>query len=336
MATVAGPMVTLDDPRVRAQYEDPPQEELVRMSFGEHLDELRKRLWRALLAVIVACLIFMPMHNQVLDIVIGPYRILWRQNFVDYVARVEARVHDREQKGLEILKPDQECISWLREYKDSILDGSFPTEYVHWIPQHTGFNVPYSLVATGGVDDFFVYMMASLVFALAIASPVVIWQIWAFIAAGLYQRERRAFQLFFPFMMALLLGGVLFGYFVVVPFGLGFLIKMMNADQVSPLLSVSQYFSLLFFMTTALGVVFQLPVVMVALQKVGILTHATMKRHWRWVILVICIISAVLTPTPDPITMFLVASPAMLLYLLGLVLTARMQKRKAAAAAGPA
>ncbi|GAB4162661.1 MAG: hypothetical protein Fur0037_28730 [Planctomycetota bacterium] len=325
-------MVKMDDPRARRLYGDPPsedEEELVRMSFGEHLDELRKRLWRSLIAVVIACLVFMPMHDQVLEIVVGPYRILWKHSFEEYVADLE----QQEKDGVldEVLGKDY--LEFSRKYKDAILDGTF--RYPGAIQGRTGFQVPYSLVATGGLDDFWTFMMASLIFALVVASPVVIWQIWAFISAGLYKRERRAFRRYFPFMMGLLAAGVLFGYFFVVPFGLGFLIKMMNSGQVAPLLSVSQYFSLLFFMTMALGIVFQLPVVMVALQKVGLVSHATMRRHWRWVVLVICIASAVLTPTPDPVTMFLVASPAMLLYVLGLVLTARMKPGLMAASDPP-
>lgn len=316
-------MVTLDDPRARAQYEDEPKEELSRMSFGDHLDELRKRLWRSLIAVIVGLLVFTPMHDQVLAIVVEPYRILWRNNFEDYVERLEAR----EQQGLIKENKEKGWLQFVEQEKARILDGTYPPEFADDLPHDTGFRVPYTLVATGGLDDFWTFMMASLIFGLVAASPVVIWQIWAFISAGLYRRERRAFRLYFPFMMFLLGSGVLFGYFYVVPFGLGFLIKMMNSGQVSPLLSVSQYFSLLFFMTMALGVVFQLPVVMVALQKVGIVRHPMMRKHWRWVILIICILSAVLTPTPDPFTMFMVASPAMLLYVVGLVLTYRMDRK---------
>lgn len=316
-------MVTLDDPRARAQYED-EKEDLARMSFGDHLDELRKRLWRSLIAVIAACLVFMPMHNQVMEIVVTPYRILWTQNFETYVTDFEAR----EQQGLVTEDMEKDWLKFIHKEKQRILDGTFPPKLSRWIPNNTGFSVPYSLVATGGLDDFWTFMMASLVFALAVASPVVIWQVWAFISAGLYKRERVAFRLYFPFMMVLLGSGVLFGYLYVVPFGLGFLIKMMNSGQVDPMLSVSQYFSLLFFMTLALGIVFQLPVVMVALQKVGIVRHQLMRQHWRWVILIICIMSAVLTPTPDPFTMFMVASPALLLYVLGLVLTWRMEKKR--------
>jgi len=86
------------------------------------------------------------------------------------------------------------------------------------------------------------------------------------------------------------------------------------------MLSVGQYFSLLFALTTAMGIVFQLPLVMMALQRVGLVRHQTMRKHWRAMVLCIFVAAAVFTP-PDPFSMFLMALPTLLLYLLGLVLT---------------
>ena len=95
-----------------------------------------------------------------------------------------------------------------------------------------------------------------------------------------------------------------------------------------PLLSVGQYFSFMFALTTALGVVFQLPLVMLAIQRVGLVRHKTMRKHWRTTVLLIFVVSAVLTP-PDPVTQLIMAVPSLLLYLLGLVLTGMAQHREA-------
>ena len=83
------------------------------------------------------------------------------------------------------------------------------------LPVNTGYHVPYSLYAMGGLEDVLSFMWASLVFALVLASPIVIWQIWAFIAAGLYPHERRVFYRYFPFMIVLMAAGVAFGYLLV-------------------------------------------------------------------------------------------------------------------------
>lgn len=313
-------MVALDDPSIRAAYAEP--EELPRMAFGDHLDELRKRLLRSALALVIAVMAMLPFHDEVQGIITEPYRILWRQAYTDHVAMLAAR----EVAGT--LDPDfgVEFLANCRKYGDSILAGTFP--WPNLLPTKTGFNVPYTLVAINGLDDFWTFMMASFVFAFVIASPVVLWQIWAFVAAGLYERERKIFYRFFPFATALLTGGVLFGYFYAVPFGLGWLIRMMKTDQVQAMLGVGQYFTLLFAMTAALGAIFQLPMVMVALQRIGLVRHRTFAANWRAIVLGIFVLSAVITP-PDPFSMLLMAGPTMLLYLLGLFLTSRGRRHEA-------
>jgi Tat protein translocase TatC len=172
------------------------------------------------------------------------------------------------------------------------------------------------------------FMMASLVFALTIAMPVVVWQVWAFVAAGLYKHERAVFYRYFPFMLLLAASGVAFGYFVVLPYSLGFLIGLMNPDQVGAMLSVGQYFTLLFALTAALGLVFQLPLVMMALQRVGLVTHRAFVKHWRITVLLIFVAAAVFTP-PEPVSMLLMSAPMVVLYVVGLVLTWTGRKHEA-------
>lgn len=309
-------MVSLDDPRAREAYAE--AEPLPRMSFGDHLDELRRRLFRAVLAVLVAVVGLMPFKDQVLAIIIEPYRILWRQAFTDHVAMLE--------QGLAsgALKPRfyQPFLDNCREFGAAIVGGTFQDMMpASELPHLTGFHLPYTLVATNGLDDFWTFMMATFVFAFVLAGPVVVWQGWAFLAAGLYQKERRIFYRYFPFAMVLLAAGVLFGYFLAVPYGLGWLVRMMKTDQVSALLSVGQYFTLMFTLTAAMGLIFQLPLVMVALQRIGLVRHRTFTKNWRVIVLAIFVLAAVLTP-PDPFSMMLMAAPTLCLYLLGLLLTA--------------
>jgi len=305
-------MVSLDDPKVRAAFDEAP---LPRMSFGDHLDELRRRLIRSLLIVAVAILGVMPFKTEVQAIVTEPYRVQWRIGFENWVEELE-----RQEKAGE-LEGDAEgkrYLEYCRENREKILSGE--KKYKHVLPIATGYVVPYTLVALGGLDDMFNYMFASILFALVLASPFVVWQAWAFIAAGLYQRERQLFYRYFPFMVGLCAAGVWFGYRLVLPFSLGFLISLMNPDQVGAMLSVGQYFTLLFALTCAMGLVFQLPLVMVALQRVGLVTHRAFVKHWRFTILAIFIAAAVFTP-PEPVSMVLMAAPMVVLYALGLVLT---------------
>lgn len=316
-------MVKLDDPQARAQYEE---KELPRMSFGDHLDELRRRLVRSLIAVFVAVIAVIPFKNQVQGIITEPYRVQWRIGFESWIEQLAVK----EKDGFVGDKLGPKYLGFCREHKAEILAGTFP--YPHVIPQETGYPVPYTLAAIGGLEDMWMYMMASLVFSLTLAAPVVGWQIWAFIAAGLYPHERKVFFRYFPFMVVLSVLGVMFGYYVALPYSLGFLISLMAPDQVGAMLSVGQYFTLLFALTAAMGAVFQLPTVMVALQRVGLVTHAAYIKHWRMTVLVIFLAAAVFTP-PEPVSMMLVSAPMILLYILGLFLT-RMGRRHEGALSG--
>lgn len=307
-------MVKLDDPSVRTAYD--PEEPLDRMSFGDHLDELRRRLIRSIIVVFVAIVAVMPFKEEVQHIVTEPYRVQWRIGFENWVGELELQEASGE---LAQDEDGQKFLAYNRENRDSILDGT--VKYKHLLPLKSGYVVPYTLVAIGGLEDMFNYMFASIIFAIVLASPIVVWQAWAFIAAGLFKRERRLFYRYFPFMVGLFASGVSFGYFIVLPFSLGFLISLMNPDQIGAMLSVGQYFALLFALTAALGLVFQLPLVMVALQRVGLVTHKGFVKHWRTTLLIIFISAAVFTP-PEPVSMLLTAAPMVALYGLGLVLTA--------------
>lgn len=305
-------MVSLDDPAVRAAYEDEP---LPRMSFGDHLDELRSRLIKSLIAIAVAVLCVMPWKGAVQEVIIEPYRVQWRHGFAAHVEKLGAL----EAKGE--LKDDEQGLIYLancRKYEKAILAGTF--KWTPQLPSLTGYPVPYNLFATGGLEDIMSYMWASLVFALVLAAPIVIWQAWAFIAAGLYQKERAIFYRYFPLMMGLLIAGVLFGYLVALPFSLAFLLGIMDPTQVTAMLGIGQFLTLLFAMTGAMGIVFQLPLVMLALQRVGLVSHRGFLRNWRLTVLVLFIVAAVLTP-PDPMSMMLMATPMLFLYGLGLLLT---------------
>jgi Tat protein translocase TatC len=306
----------------------PADEDLVRMSFGDHLDELRRRLVRAIGALALAMFVVLPFKNEVTEIYTAPYELMWMEAYATFLDKLDAEVAAAE-KAAETLHPlKQQSVAFHREYRQSILDGTFPTDQFQTISSQGSFTLPRTLKALGGLEDFWVFMGAVLLFALILASPVVLYQLWAFVAAGLYRHERRAVLRYFPFAVVMLTIGVLFGYFVVVPAGLYFLIQLMNWARVESMMSVALYFSFLLTLTAALGAVFQLPLVMLALQKVGLVSHEAMRKNWRYVILGMFVLSAMFTP-PDPFTQILMAVPMVVLYLLGLFLTGRAARRAA-------
>lgn len=307
--------MTLDDPKIREALDEP---ELPRMSFGDHLDELRSRLIKSLLAVVVAILAVMPFKGPVQGLIIEPYRIAWRHGFEKHVAMLEQMVAAAKDHPEQLDPETAKYLTFCRDNYAAIIAGTKGWKIN--LQHNTGYALPYSLYATGGLEDMFSFLWASIVFALVLASPVVIWQAWAFIAAGLYPKERSIFYRYFPFMMGLLAGGVLFGYFVVLPTSLGFLVSWMDPDQVNAIFSIGQFLTLEFALTGAMGLVFQLPLVMLALQKIGLVSHRAFRQNWRMTVLIIFIVAAILTP-PEPVSMLMMAVPMLLLYVLGLALT---------------
>ncbi len=302
-----------------AEEKAKPEESLRRMSFGDHLDELRKRLLKAIAAIAICIFAVVPFKDQVGEIVIGPYRQLWQECFADWIEYLE------DMEVAETLDPKGVgYLEFSRSNRVEIEAGDYP--WYQTLSVDSGFAMPYSLMAIGGLEDFWIFMMMSIVLALIIASPVVIYQAWAFVGAGLYKKERKVIYRYLPLSIGLMMGGVLFGYFVVVRYGLYFLVKLMNPDQVMASFTVSLYFNLLVTLTAALGVVFQLPLVMLALNRVGIVSHQAFVTNWRYVLLGVFVCAALFTP-PDPFTQLMMAIPMVLLFLFGLVLTSRAEKR---------
>jgi sec-independent protein translocase protein TatC len=209
-------------------------------------------------------------------------------------------------------------------YRGTIVDGSFPEKAA--IKVRGGVTLPWSLLSGSPLQDFWTFMAAAALFGVIISSPILIWQIWAFVASGLYKKERLVVYRTVPFTVLLLLAGVLFGYYFVVPYGLYFLTRIMDPNYTEPWFQVSMYFKLFLMLTLALGLVFQLPVVMWALARVGLVTYKGFRKHWRWVIMGCFLFSAMLTP-PDPFTQVLMAGPMVVLYCLGLFLTWRIARR---------
>ena len=308
-------MVTLDDPKVRAALDG---DELPRMSFGDHLEELRWRLVKALLAIVLVVGAVIPFKDAVQEIIIDPYRVQWRIGFREHIEKLESKEAAAKAANVPLDEFTTRFLAGCRKDRDIILAGEHP--YPGIIANDTGFHVPYSLYAMDGLADVMSWMWASLVFALVLASPIVVWQLWAFIGAGLYPHERAVFYRYFPFMLLLIGAGVAFGYFAVLPYSLGFLIRMMNPDQVNAMFGIGQFLTLEFALTGAMGLVFQLPLVMLALQRIGLTPHEWYIKNWRMTILIIFIVAAVVTP-PEPVSMLLMAGPMVLLFGLGLLLT---------------
>jgi sec-independent protein translocase protein TatC len=168
------------------------------------------------------------------------------------------------------------------------------------------------LVYTGLPEMFFVYIKTALVAGLLLAAPYVFYQFYLLVAPGFYQKEKKNVILFVLCSTVLFVGGSLFGYFVVFPYGFKFFLAFSN-DTLRALPSVKQYFSLAVKLLFAFGFVFELPVAAFFLSRMGLVTADFLKQKRRYAILLIFIIAAFLTP-PDVISQFLMAIPLLVLY----------------------
>ena len=145
------------------------------------------------------------------------------------------------------------------------------------------------------------------------ASPVIFLQIWRFVAPGLYRHEKRVLVPFTLISTVSFVGGAAFGYLVVFPPAFRLLLGYTSAF-LEPMPSVDEYFSLALRLFLAFGVIFELPVFMVFLGKVGLVNRAFLAKNRKYAVLIAFIVAAILTPTPDVVNQLLMAGPLILLY----------------------
>jgi len=173
------------------------------------------------------------------------------------------------------------------------------------------------LIFTGLLEAFVVYLKMSFFAGLMASVPVVVYQLWAFISPGLYPHERR---LALPFIFSasfFFLGGAIFGYYVVFPYGFQFFVSF-GGEFVKPLPSMKEYLNFASFLLLAFGLVFELPIFIFFLAKLGLVHPRTLKKGRRYAIPIIFFLSAIITPGPDPISQCLMAVPLCILYELGI------------------
>jgi sec-independent protein translocase protein TatC len=173
------------------------------------------------------------------------------------------------------------------------------------------------IIFTGLAEAFFTYMKVSFLAGIVLASPVIIYQFWVFIAPGLYQKERRYLVPIVLLSVFFFAGGALFCFFVVFPFGIKYFLSFAT-DVIQPMISMKEYLSFTTKMVLAFGLIFELPIVIVFLAKLGIVTVEFLRKNRKYAILLIFIVAAILTP-PDVVSQILMAIPLMVLYEISII-----------------
>lgn len=292
-----------------AEPEDPQADplETSRMSLGEHLEELRTRLIRGLLAVFVAFCIGWAFQDPIQRVVLSPLHQALSGLSEKAITAAETKLKENpEMKRTELfITDDPEDKRLLRPVETRPMQ-------------------------TGVTEGFLVTVRMVFYFALFVGAPFLLWQLWQFIAAGLYPNERKTATRFFPHSIGLFLTGTLFGYFVLVPTAMYFLIGFISLDVVRPEIKLSEYFTVLTALTLAIGFVFQLPLIMILLSRAGLVPPDRWAGWRRYFVMGAFVFAAMITP-PDPYTLLMMATPTILLYETG----AFIARRSAAPPAEP-
>lgn len=162
---------------------------------------------------------------------------------------------------------------------------------------------------------FFLYMKVAFFAGIFVASPVILFQIWLFISPGLYRKERRWAAPFIIATTALFLTGGYFGYRILLPATCGFFVE--TGKNFKQMITIDDYFSFSSMICLAAGVVFETPILVFFLTRLGIVTPKFLMKQWKFAIVISFIVAAFVTPTPDPVNQTILAVPMILLYFLG-------------------
>lgn len=259
------------------------------MTFLDHLEELRWHIIRSLLAVVVFTTV---------AFIYGPWIF---ENIV-----------------LAVAKPDFIFYDWMCALGKLV--GSEETLCVE--------EISFTIQSRQMTGQFTMHIASSLFIGVAVAFPYIVWEIWRFVKPGLVSKERRfsrgaVFSISFLFF-----SGVSFGYFVMSPLAVYFLSSYSLSDMIVNEFDITSYVSTIITLVFGSGLLFQLPVVVYFLTKIGIITPAFMRKYRKHAIVIILIVAAIVTP-PDPFSQTLIAIPLYLLYEFSIFISALVLKRQA-------
>jgi sec-independent protein translocase protein TatC len=183
-----------------------------------------------------------------------------------------------------------------------------------------------TMIFTSLPEMFIAYIKVALIGGIILAVPVIFYELWMFVAPALYQKEKRYLVPFVLFSTILFVMGALFGYFIVFPYGFKFFLGFAT-ENIQALPSVKQYFSFAIRLLLAFGLVFEMPVAVLFLTKIGLVTPEAMKKYRKFAILGSFVISAILTP-PDVATQLMMAGPIIILYELSIYISKAVHRKQ--------
>ncbi|WP_069659177.1 twin-arginine translocase subunit TatC [Arcticibacter eurypsychrophilus] len=189
-------------------------------------------------------------------------------------------------------------------------------------------DIPFNIINTDMAGQFTLQMNSSLLIGLIFGFPYLLYEIWRFIKPGLNPNEKNSASGFVFYASMLFILGILFGYYIIAPLSINFLANYTISSIIQNQITIDSYLSSVATLTLGAGITFELPIVIFVLSKLGIMTPTFMRATRRYAVVVILIIAAVVTPTPDILTMLTVSFPLFLLYEVSIGVSARVDKKR--------
>ena len=259
------------------------------MSFFDHLDVLRKHLIRASLAILLFTVLAFSFYDFIFDkIVMGPKS----PQFWTY--RMMCALSERFDLG-----PDF-CIT----------------------------KIPFNIINTEMAGQFTLQMNSSLMIGIVLGFPYLLFEIWRFVKPALHEKERKSASGFTFYATMLFIVGILFGYYIIAPLSISFLAGYTVSSVIDNQITIDSYLSTVATLTIGSGIIFELPIIIYILSKLGVMTPKFMRSSRRYATVIILIIAAIVTPTPDLLTMLTVSFPLFLLYEVSIYISARVENRR--------
>lgn len=189
-------------------------------------------------------------------------------------------------------------------------------------------DIPFNIINTEMAGQFTLQMNSSLICGIVLGFPYLLWELWRFIKPALHENERKSAGGFVAWATLLFVLGVLFGYYIIAPLSVNFLAHYTVSEYIVNYISIDSYLSTVATLTLGTGIVFELPIVIYILSHFGIMTPKFMRNSRRYATVIILIIAAVVTPTPDLFTMFTVSFPLFLLYEISIIVSGRVENKR--------
>jgi sec-independent protein translocase protein TatC len=315
-----------------------------RMSLGDHIEELRRHMIKALLGFGIAMVIGFFISKPVLEFINAPVEKELvaldnrrrEQRLKEHLEKLQTMNPSERFKESALVIPDTEAARAMGAVPlDPPLEGwvSLPTrlpieELVKTqLPPELSTRPP-TLTSLQAQEVFIVYMKVSVYCGIVLSSPWIFYQMWMFVAAGLYPHEKKYVNVYLPFSLVLFLCGVALCEFVVLPIGIHYLLSFNEWMGIQPELRLSDWLSFAIMMPLIFGAAFQTPLIMFFLERLGIVDVSFYQKHRRIAIFTLALAAALLAVSPDPLSMMAMAIPLWCLYELGILLCKLSPKPK--------